>query len=144
MVTSHPATFPSCHEGADWVVLLIDGSWWLRGLQARRCHSRGMSEATSQPSTQQTRVRLPADVVRPFEVFVNGVLQREGADYIVRDANLLFERPMKEEGKLGLIRWASITLGIAGSYKQNDSVDVAYERNGQKVVAAKLPLEPVE
>ena len=103
-----------------------------------------MSEATSQPSTQQTRVRLPADVVRPFEVFVNGVLQREGADYIVRDANLLFERPMKEEGKLGLIRWASITLGIAGSYKQNDSVDIAYERNGQKVVAAKLPLEPVE
>ena len=103
-----------------------------------------MSEATSQPSTQQTRVRLPADVVRPFEVFVNGVLQSEGADYIVRDGNLVFERPMKEEGKLGLIRWASITLGIAGSYKQNDSVDVAYERNGQKVVAAKLPLEPVE
>jgi hypothetical protein len=103
-----------------------------------------MSEATSQPSTQQTRVRLPADVVRPFEVFVNGVLQREGADYVVRDANLLFERPMKEEGRLGLIRWASITLGIAGSYKQNDSVDIAYERNGQKVVAAKLPLEPVE
>ena len=103
-----------------------------------------MSEATSQQSSQRTRVRLPPDVVRPFEVFVNGVLQREGADYIVRDANLLFERPMKEEGKLGLIRWASITLGIAGSYKQNDSVDVAYERNGQKVVAAKLPLEPVE
>ena len=51
---------------------------------------------------------------------------------------------MKEEGKLGLIRWASITLGIAGSYRQNDSVDIAYERGGQKVVAAKLPLEPVE
>ena len=66
--------------------------------------------------------------MRPFEVFVNGVLQREGADYVVRDGNLLFERPMKEEGKLGLIRWASITLGIAGSYRQNDSVDVAYER----------------
>ena len=62
----------------------------------------------------------------------------------MRDGNLVFERPMKEEGKLGLIRWASITLGIAGSYRQNDSVDVAYERDGQKVVAAKLPLEPVE
>ena len=82
--------------------------------------------------------------MRPFEVFVNGVLQREGADYVVRDGNLLFERPMKEEGKLGLIRWASITLGIAGSYRQNDSVDVAYERDGRKVVAAKLPVEPVE
>ena len=26
-------------------------------------------------------MRLPADVVRPFEVFVNGVEQREGRDY---------------------------------------------------------------
>ena len=103
-----------------------------------------MSEATSQQSSQRTRVRLPPDVVRPFEVFVNGVLQREGPDYVVRDGNLLFERPMKEEGKLGLIRWASITLGIAGSYRQNDSVDVAYERDGKKVVAAKLPLERVD
>jgi hypothetical protein len=93
-------------------------------------------------ATRRTRVRLPGDVTRPFEVFVNGVLQREGTDYVVRDGALFFERPMKEEGKLGLIRWASITLGIAGSYKQNDSVDVAYERAGRKVVAAKLPVEP--
>ena len=99
-----------------------------------------MSEATS----PQTRVRLPADVVRPFEVFVNGVLQKEGADYVVRDGALVFERQMKEEGKLGVMRWTSIFLGIAGSYRQNDSVDVAYERNGRKVVAAKLPVEPVE
>ena len=99
-----------------------------------------MSEAT----TRQTRVRLPADVVRPFEVFVNGVLQREGADYVVRDGSLVFERQMKEEGKLGIMRWTSIFLGIAGSYRQNDSVDVAYERDGRKVVAAKLPVEPLD
>jgi hypothetical protein len=99
-----------------------------------------MSETTS----QQTRVRLPADVVRPFEVFVNGVQQREGADYLVRDGYLVFERQMKEEGKLGIMRWTSIFLGIAGSYRQNDSVDVTYERDGQRVVAAKLPLEPIE
>ena len=91
---------------------------------------------------RHTRVRLPADVVRPFEVFVNGVLQREGSDYLVRDGVLLFERPMREEGRLGLVRWTAITLGIAGSYRQNDSVDVAYERDGRKVVAAKLPIEP--
>ena len=82
-------------------------------------------------------------MARPFEVFVNGVLQREGTDYVVRDGALVFERPMKEEGKLGLMRWASIALGIAGSYGQNDSVDVAYERDGRKVVAAKLPVEPL-
>ncbi len=103
-----------------------------------RWHSRGMADG----ERTQTVVHLPADVVRPFEVFVNGVLQREGKDYVVRDGDLLFEQPMKEEGKLGFLRWASITLGIAGSYRQNDSVDVAYERDGRKVVAAKLPVEP--
>lgn len=96
----------------------------------------------SETTRQRTRVQLPADVTRPFDVFVNGVPQREGTDYIVRDGWLVFERPMKEEGKLGLMRWASITLGIAGSYRQNDSVDVAYERDGRKVVAAKIPVEP--
>ena len=98
-----------------------------------------MSESTS----HRTRVRLPSDVTRPFEVFVNGVPQREGTDYVVRDGTLVFERPMKEEGKLGLMRWTSIALGIAGTYKQNDSVDVAYERDGRKVVAAKLPVERI-
>ena len=42
------------------------------------------------------------------------------------------------------MRWASIVLGIAGTYKQNDSVDVLYELDGQKVVAAKLPVEPLD
>ena len=82
--------------------------------------------------------------MRPFEVFVNGVVQHEGKDFVVRDGDLLFERPMKEEGKLGLMRWASIALGIAGSYGQNDSVDVAYERDGRKIVAAKLPVQPLD
>lgn len=99
-----------------------------------RWHSRGMTEG----ERTRTSVRLPGDVTRPFDVFVNGVLQREGPDYVVRDGALIFERRMKEEGKLGLMRWTSIVLGIAGTYKQNDSVDVAYERDGRKVVAAKL------
>lgn len=99
-----------------------------------------MNDTTS----KRTRVQLPPDVTRPFEVFVNGVPQREGTDYVVRDGALVFERPMKEEGKLGLMRWTSIALGIAGSYRQNDSVDVAYERDGRKVVAAKLTVEPLD
>lgn len=98
----------------------------------------------NETAPRRTRVQLPSDVLRPFEVFVNGVLQSEGTDYVVRDGTLVFERPMQEEGKLGLLRWASITLGIAGSYRQNDSVDVAYERDGRKVVAAKLPVEPFD
>ena len=93
--------------------------------------------------TTRTRVRLPRDVVRPFEVYVNGVPQREGDDFDVDGRTLVFDRELKTEGKLGFWRWTSIFVGIVGTYRQNDSVDVVYTRGGRRVVAAKLPLEPV-
>jgi hypothetical protein len=97
----------------------------------------------SQEARKGTRVRLPPDVVRPFEVYVNGVPQTEGIDFRVEGRTLVFARELKTEGKLGLLRWLSIAAGVAGTYRQNDSVDVVYERNGQRVVATKLPLEPL-
>jgi len=97
----------------------------------------------SEGAYQGTRVRLPADVVRPFQVFVNGVQQREGADFRVDGRTLVFDRELKSEGKLGFWRWTSMWVGLAGTYRQNDSVDVAYQRGGKPVVASKLPLEPL-
>jgi len=88
-------------------------------------------------------VRLPPDVVRPFDVFVNGVEQYEGRDYSIDGRTLVFERELKTEGKLGFWRWLSLWVGVAGTYRQNDSVDVAYRRNGKPVVASRLPLEPL-
>ena len=76
-----------------------------------------------------TRVRLPADVERPFEVYLNGVEQREGRDFTVRDGMLVFDRPLAKE-KVGVGRWTSMVLGIAGSYGKDDSVDVVY-RSGR-------------
>ena len=90
-----------------------------------------------------TRVRLPGDVVRPFQVFVNAVQQAEGSDFRVDGRTLVFDRELKSEGKLGFWRWASILVGVAGTYRQNDSDDVAYQRGGKPVVATKLPLEPL-
>jgi hypothetical protein len=90
---------------------------------------------------RRTRVPLPADVTRPFEVFVNGVPQVEGHDYVVRSGALVFDRELRGEGKLGAARWTSMVLGVAGTYKQNDSVDVVYDADGRRVVASKLPLE---
>ena len=97
----------------------------------------------SEEARRGTRVRLPGDVVRPFEVYVNGVPQTEGIDFRVEGRTLVFARELKAEGKLGLLRWTSIFVGVAGTYRQNDSVDVVYERGGQRVVATKLPLEPL-
>jgi hypothetical protein len=94
-------------------------------------------------SSPRTRVRLPPDVVRPFEVFVNGVAQEEGRDYRIEGRTLVFDRELRTEGSLGFWRWLSLWVGIAGTYRQNDSVDVAYRRAGKPVVAARLPLEPL-
>ncbi len=84
---------------------------------------------------------MPPDLARPFEVFVNGVTQREGADYRVEGRTLVFGRELKQEGKLGFWRWASILVGAAGTYRQNDSVDVVYDVGGRRVVASGLPIE---
>ena len=53
---------------------------------------------------------------------------------------LLFERPLAKE-KVGVGRWTSMVLGIAGSYGKDDSVDVLYRAGGENRVAAKLRFE---
>ncbi len=79
-------------------------------------------------------VELPAGAAAPFEIYVNGVLQQAGRDYRVEGRQLVFERPLAREGRLGMWRWLSMLLGVAGTYRQNDSVDVIYERDGRRVV----------
>jgi hypothetical protein len=88
---------------------------------------------------ERSAVDLPPDVGLPFEVFLNGVPQREGVDFEVRGRTLIFPQPLAEEGRLGFWRWLSLFLGVAGTYRQNDSVDVVYRRGGQRLVASKLP-----
>ena len=89
-------------------------------------------------------VDLPPDVGSQFEVYVNGVRQREGADFERRDRTLVFRRQLAREGRLGAWRWLSMLLGVAGTYRQNDSVDLVYERAGRRVVATGLPLVPFD
>ena len=86
-------------------------------------------------------MHLPPGVSGDFEVFVNGVEQVRGRDFRVEDRSLVFDRPLRREGRLGFWRWTSLFLGVAGTYRQNDSVDVVYERHGRRVVAAALPIE---
>ena len=87
-------------------------------------------------------VQLPPSVRGPFEVYVNGVLQHAGADYAISDRELRFAKPLAKEGRLGLMRWASMLLGVAGTYRRNDSVDVVYSVGGRRVVATGLPILP--
>ena len=87
-------------------------------------------------------MELPRQVREPFEVYVNGVPQRRGIDFEVEGRTLRFPRHLAKEGRLGVVRWLSIFLGIAGTYRKNDSVDVVYEVQGKRVVAAALPINP--
>ena len=89
---------------------------------------------------ERTRVQLPPGAGERLEVFVNGVAQRAGRDFRREGGELVFDRRLAREGQLGFWRWLSLFFGVAGTYRQNDSVDVVYEQAGRRVVAAGLPL----
>ena len=112
-----------------------------------------------------TRVELPEHVPATFEVYVNGVRQQPGRDYqVVLEAPpaepaapggtprspaetrgqraLVFPRVLAEEGRLGFWRWASMWLGVAGTYRKHETVDVVYEEGGRRHVETGLPLRP--
>jgi hypothetical protein len=91
-----------------------------------------------------SRVELPPHVTVPFDVFVNGVPQREGSDYRIEGRTLVFDRALAREGRLGFWRWLSMFLGIAGTYRQNDTVDVVYQAGGRRAVESGLPIEQPE
>jgi hypothetical protein len=117
-----------------------------RGLRAPG--ERQLGESRDSPNSLtfsfvgKWRVPLPSNVQEPFEVFVNGVPQDRGDDYEVRGRELLFDKPLDKEGRLGALRWLSIFLGVAGTYRKNDSVDVVFEAGGRRTVAANLPIVP--
>jgi hypothetical protein len=90
----------------------------------------------------ETSVRVPSRVGEHFEVYVNGIRQREGADYTRRGDELVFPRSLAHEGRLGFWRWLSLFLGVAGTYRKNDTVDLVYEVNGTRTVETGLPMLP--
>jgi hypothetical protein len=95
----------------------------------------------------ESRVQLPQGATGSIEVYVNGIRQREGKDFKRRDEELVFSRALAEEGKLGFWRWTSLVFGVAGTYRQNDSVDVVYEVDGTRTVQTGLPIlqgSPIE
>jgi hypothetical protein len=87
------------------------------------------------------KVHLPDAVREPFEVYISGVRQQRGVDYRVRGRELIFERPLEKEGKLGFWRWFWGAWGI-GTYNRDDQVDVTWEIDGRPRVAHKLDIVP--
>jgi hypothetical protein len=88
-----------------------------------------------------TVVRMPAGAEPPFTVFVNGVEQREGRDYRVRGKEIVFNRPILKE-KVGTGRWLAMYLGLFGTYRKNETVDLQFQRDGKTELLSDLPVQP--
>jgi hypothetical protein len=85
-------------------------------------------------------VNLPPEVRSPYQVFLNGVPQREGVDYQLKGRTLMFARELRKD-KISKRRWLLGAWGV-GTYKQDDSVDVRYEApDGSPRVAEALEIE---
>jgi hypothetical protein len=88
----------------------------------------------------RSKVRLPRGVREPYEVYLNGVPQRLGVDFSVREGSLVFERELRKD-KISKRRWLLGAWGV-GTYRQNDSIDVRYEAaDGSPRVAEGLEIE---
>ncbi len=91
-------------------------------------------------SEKRSIVPLPPGAQPPYRVFLNGVPQTEGRDYRIVEGALVFPRHLQKEGKLGIGRWTAIFLGLFGTYRQNDSVDVQYTLAGRPQLATYLDI----
>ncbi|MHB1835050.1 MAG: hypothetical protein ACYCXW_08795, partial [Solirubrobacteraceae bacterium] len=61
-------------------------------------------------------VKLPADAGDDFEVYVNGVRQREDIDYTREGRELIFDRPLRKD-RISRWRWLLGAWGV-GTYRQ--------------------------
>jgi hypothetical protein len=86
-------------------------------------------------------VRLPRGAEPPIEVFVNGVRQQDGADYTVRGGReIVFGRQILKESKVGAMRWLAMLIGLFGTYRKHETVDVQFSRAGKVELASDLPV----
>lgn len=89
------------------------------------------------------RVKIPAGAEPPFTVFINGVEQSEGEDYSIEGGEVVFSRPIVKE-KIGTSRWLAMYLGLWGTYRKNETVDLQYHREGKVKLVSDLPIIPYE
>lgn len=87
------------------------------------------------------RVRIPAGAEPPYTVFINGVEQSEGVDYDIESGEIVFTRPIVKE-KIGTSRWLAMYLGLWGTYRKNETVDLQFTRDGKIELLSDLAIIP--
>ncbi|MBS1892848.1 MAG: hypothetical protein JST59_16255 [Actinobacteria bacterium] len=87
------------------------------------------------------RVKIPAGAEPPYTVFINGVVQTEGEDFNVEGDELVFTRPIVKE-EMGTSRWLAMYLGLWGTYRKDEKVDIQFQRDGKTEHVADLDVVP--
>ena len=88
------------------------------------------------------RVRLPRGAEPPIRVYVNGVEQNEGSHFRIRRGEIVFERPIVKEGKVSGFRWLAMLLGLFGTYRKHETVDVEYRLSGEVKLYSDVEILP--
>lgn len=86
------------------------------------------------------RVKLPAGAEPPFTVFINGVEQGKET-YRIEAAEILFGRPIVKE-KVGTGRWLAMYLGLFGTYRKDETIDLQFSKGGKVELRSDLPVIP--
>ena len=86
-------------------------------------------------------VRLPGGAEPPIRVYVNGIEQVEGTDYRLERGQVVFRRSLVKE-QVGGLRWLAMFLGLFGTYRKHETVDVEYRLGGAVKLASDLEVTP--
>ena len=86
-------------------------------------------------------MKLPGGASAPYVVYINGVEQGEGADYTVAAGEIVFTRPIIKE-KVGTGRWLAMYLGLFGTYRKDETIDLQFQRDGKTELLSDLAVTP--
>jgi hypothetical protein len=85
------------------------------------------------------RARLPRGAQPPIKVYVNGIEKADGVDFEVVGDEVRFAVPIvKETVTPG--RWMAMYLGLFGTYRKNETVDIEYRLGGDTKLAADIEI----
>ena len=93
----------------------------LRGRAAGEAAGRRRGALRRSSSTGSSRARGPTTTSRAGEI--------------------VFTRPIVKE-KVGTGRWLAMYLGLFGTYRKNETIDLQFQRDGKTELLSDLPVEP--
>jgi hypothetical protein len=91
---------------------------------------QGEAEVPKGSEAVGRRVPLPRGAEPPIRVYVNGVEQQQGVDYDLRPREIVFNRQIVKE-RVGVGRWMAMYLGLFGTYRKHETIDVEYRLGGK-------------